>query len=151
MSLEISKNNLFPLIQTFATTEGIKVLWPNTEWNVGNPKPADTDIWLEVILDNLNSEQPCLGRPVGGAWERDEGMATLILYYPLGVATSVGETKTGTQLAEDLKTALQYLQQSQTSTGTGTVVEAGRDPDLPYWRYNIFVEFRTDNLVGAKV
>jgi len=146
MSLEITKSKIFPLIGIWATAESVKVLWPNQEWNNSNTKPTDTQLWLEVFADNTYSGKPCLGEP----WERDEGIITIVLYHPLGVAIASGRTKTGTQLAEDLKTALQQKQIDKTVTFTGSVSEGGRDADLPFWRYNIFIPFRTDNLTGAK-
>lgn len=146
MSLAITKNNIFPEVAAFATANSLKVLWPNSEWD-SDDKPQSNELWIEVMIDNTNTEQPCLGRPAGGAWERDEGLITIILYYPLGVSVIAG--KSGTQLAEDFKTALQQKRFDKTDTATGSVVEAGRDLDLPFWRYNVFVPFRTDNLTGA--
>lgn len=144
MSLKITKDDVFPLIHAWA--DGKKVLWPNQEWNDSNPKPSDTEIWLEVAIENIASTQPCLGRPAGGSWERDEGEVLVILYYPLNTSKASGESVTATELAESLKKALQQRQEGNTSLGTGRVGEGGRDTDLPFWRYNIFVPFRTDNL-----
>jgi hypothetical protein len=132
MSYTVTRTNL---ISTFIAA------WTDTPVATDNVKykPTGAAYVLAQIASTI-SEQPCLGRKTGETWERDLGDLVLSVFVPVNGAID------GAGLAEKAKNIMSQKRFSETITDAGFVQSAGVQEDARYYRFNVIVPFRTDNI-----
>jgi hypothetical protein len=133
VSIEKTRDNL---ISTFIAN------WATTPVAVDNVRfePDNAPYVLAQIAPSV-SEQPCLGRDSGEAWERDLGDFILQVHVPVNYEGD------GMKLAEDARKVVSQQRFNETITDVGYTVPAGVAPnDDRYYVYSVRIPYRTDNL-----